>query len=91
MADTRAKWDGGSMIVTETTPRDLPDVVIEEEAESSSQLLVSRLIGAGVMMVLLSITASLWGIDGAFRILFTAYTVWVGYSWWLLYIRHPSN
>lgn len=42
------------------------------------------------MMVLLSIAALLWGIDGAFRILFTGYAVWVGFWLWALFVKRPS-
>jgi hypothetical protein len=47
------------------------------------------MIGGGLMMVLLSITGLLWGIDGAFRILFTVYTVWAAFWLWALFVKGP--
>lgn len=49
----------------------------------------ARLFGAGLTMLLLSVAAILWGIDGAFKVLFTAFTAWAIYSYWLLFIKQP--
>ncbi|MGI8627254.1 MAG: hypothetical protein ACR2J5_11900 [Geodermatophilaceae bacterium] len=62
---------------------------VESELLNSRELFVQRMIGGGLMMVLLSITGLLWGIDGAFRILFTVYTVWAAFWLWALFVKGP--
>lgn len=60
------------------------------ELPTPRELFVQRLVGGALMIALLSVTGLLWGIDGTFRILFTAYTVWAGYWLWALFVKRPS-
>jgi len=54
------------------------------------EVLAQRLLGGALMLVLIGFTGLLWGIDGAFRILFTVYTVWAGFWLYALFVRRPT-
>jgi len=62
-------------LASEVTPRDV---------------LGQRLLGGALMLVLVGFTGLLWGIDGAFRILFTVYTFWAGFWLYALFVKRPT-
>lgn len=61
---------------------------IQPEPATPREVLVQRMVGAALMVALLSITGYLWNIDWLFRILFTIYTVLAGYWFWDLFVRY---
>jgi len=67
--------EGCTHLASEVTPRDV---------------LTQRLLGGAMMLVLIGFTGLLWGIDGAFRILFTVYTVWAGFWLYALFVKRPT-
>ncbi len=66
-----------------------PQLRFQPEPPTPRELLVQRMVGAALMLVLLSITGFLWNLDWLFRVLFTVYTGLVGYWFWDLFVRHP--
>ncbi len=54
------------------------------------EVLAQRLLGGALMLVLIGFAGLLWGIDGAFRILFTVYTVWAGFWLYALFVKRPT-
>lgn len=97
MATQWTGWDSRTQVAAQPPPYAPPlpplQVVpqIQPEPPTPRELLVQRLVGAALMLVLLSITGFLWNIDWLFRVLFTVYTVLAGYWFWDLFVRHPRG
>lgn len=91
MAGRQTGWDSSGHVVPDAAPYQGPGVAPAPAPvpPSATELFVQRLVAAGLMLVLASVTAALWGVPGAFRILFTAYTLWAGYWLWALFVRRP--
>ncbi|MDQ3504805.1 MAG: hypothetical protein M3446_03765 [Actinomycetota bacterium] len=60
---------------------------VQPEPPTPREILVQRLVGAALMLVLLSVTGYLWNLDWLFRVLFTIYTALAAYWFWDLFVR----